>query len=73
MVLNRPNIWTRARLALARRRDRREARREERALFEARPIDAAALVEADRRAAIRFNAAILVLFLAAVVAALALA
>jgi len=69
MVLERPSIMTRARLALARRRDRRTARREARALFRARPVDAAAAAEADRLAEIRFDAAILVCFGAAVVAA----
>lgn len=59
MTLPTPSLSTRIRLALARRRDRRAARREEHVLFEARPLDPDALIEADRRAAIRFNLAIL--------------
>jgi len=47
MVLERPSIMTRARLALARRRDRRTARREARALYNLDLVDEAKLVDLD--------------------------
>ena len=51
MVLQKPSLSTRIRMALA------------------RPLDAAEVIEADRRAAIRFNVALLAAFLLAIAGA----
>lgn len=61
-----PTRAERHRLARLRRADRRA----DYVLHEAEPIDPAAVIEADNRAAIRFGYALLVAFFAAIVAAI---